>query len=153
MAGPRDRRNFARLVRRMDQEKGYAMKIRIYAGLAAAVMALGMAGAHAATTDTALATTDMTQMLAAIAHPDYAKFVAPASPAFKASVDATKFAAQAQAIDSKIPLAQPYTVKFVTTQKVGAYLTYIYEITLHDGDQVLTGLTLQGGKVAGFHLL
>lgn len=129
------------------------MKISVYAGLMVAAALLGTPGARAATSGTALATKDMTQMLAAIAHPDYAKFVAPASPAFKASVDSTKFAAQAQAIDSKIPLAQPYMVKFVTTQKVGAYLTYIFEVTLHDGDQVLTGLTLEKGEVAGFHLL
>ncbi len=56
-------------------------------------------------------------------------------------------------IDTKIPLDQPYTVKYLTTQKVGSYLNYIFEVTLHDGDQVLTSLTLEDGKVAGFHLL
>lgn len=134
------------------------MNKSIYTGLAlVALVAFGTAAAtgnaSAAAPDTTLATTDMTQMLAAIAHADYANFVAPTSDGFKASVDSTKFAAQAKVIDTKIPLDQPYTVKYLTTQKVGSYLNYIFEVTLHDGDQVLTSLTLEDGKVAGFHLL
>ncbi|MGC9269628.1 hypothetical protein [Acidiphilium sp.] len=123
-------------------------------GLVMAGVALGVvATASASAPDVGTATSDMTRMLAAIAHPDYAGFVAPATSQFKANVDPTKFAGQAKMIDSKIPLAQPYTVKFITTQKIGAYLNYIFEITLHDGDQVLASLTLEHGKAAGFHLL
>ncbi|MDD2876352.1 MAG: hypothetical protein PHT60_03885 [Acidiphilium sp.] len=130
------------------------MKIFIRAGfmIVAAAMAPAPA-AWAADQNIAVATSDMTQMLGAIGHPDYATFVEAATPEFKASVDATKFGEQTKMIDSKIPLDQPYTVKFITTQKVGAFLNYIFEVTLHNGDQVLTSLNLQDGKVAGFHLL
>ncbi len=130
------------------------MKKLMCAGLTmAALTVVGLPAARAATSETALATTDMKQMLGAIAHPDYSAFVAPASDGFKASVDSKKFEAQAQIIDSKIPLAQPYSVKFITTQKVGQFINYIFEVTLHNGDQVLTSLNLDAGKVAGFHLL
>jgi hypothetical protein len=130
------------------------MRQLIYAGLTmAAFTVLGLPVARAAASESALATTDMKQMLGAIAHPDYSAFVAPASDGFKASVDSKKFEAQAQSIDSKIPLAQPYRVKFITTQKVGQFVNYIFEVTLHNGDQVLTSLNLDAGKVAGFHLL
>jgi hypothetical protein len=130
------------------------MNKRLYAGLMMVALAVaGTPAARAGAPDSALATTDMTQMLAAIAHPDYGAFVAPATDGFKAGVDATKFATQAKEIVSKIPLDQPYTVRYLATQKVGNFLNYIFEVTLQDGDQVLSSLTLQDGKVAGFHLL
>jgi len=130
------------------------MKFSIMAGtiLVAATLA-GLTVARAAEADVALATRAMTQMLAAIAHPDYKAFVAPTTDQFRANVDPKKFPQQAGTIDNKIPLAEPYTVKFLATQKAGGNLGYLFEVTLHNGDQVLAELSLHDGKVSSFHLL
>lgn len=130
------------------------MKPMLRTALMIAAMAISTApAAWANDPNVAVATTAMTRMLGAIAHPNYDNFVAPTTAQFKSSVDSVKFAGQAKMIDSKIPLTQPYTVKFIATQKVGSFLNYVFEVTLHNGDQVLSSLTLQNGKVAGFHLL
>lgn len=138
----------------VQQKKGVEMKLLAYAGLVLIGVAVGGAPvAQAAGSAVATATTDMTAMLGAIAHPDYNKFVAPTTREFKAHVTAIKFPSTAAHIDQQIPLAQPFTVELVTTQKVGAILAYIFEVTLHNGNQVLVGLTLKHGKVSSFHLL
>ena len=123
------------------------------AGLLVAAGIAGGAVAQAQSPNVPLATRDMTQMLTAIGHSSYADFVAPATTVFKAHVDPKKFPVQAAEINAKIPLGQPFSVKYLTTQHVGPTVGYIFEVTLHDGDQVLTDLTLNHGKVASFHLL
>lgn len=130
------------------------MKSTILAiGLLVATSLAGSSVARAGASDVQLATHDMQQMLGAIGHSNYDDFVMPATAAFKSHVDAKKFPKQASIIDSKIPLSQSFSVRYLTTQRVGQTLSYIFEVTLHDGDQVLTALSLEGGKVSSFHLL
>ncbi|WP_201729625.1 hypothetical protein [Acidocella sp. C78] len=125
----------------------------VAAGLLLAAMAAQCAVARAQPAQVQLATRDMTQMLSAIGHSDYKSFVAPTTPTFRAHVGSKKFPAQAAAIDAKIPLSQPFAVKYLTTQRVGSTIGYIFEVTLQGGNQVLTDLTLNGTKVSSFHLL
>lgn len=129
------------------------MKSSIFAGiLLVAASVAGVTVAHAES-QRDHATSAIEQMIAAIAHPDYKAFVAPTTTQFRTHVNVKKFPKQAKMIDQKIPLAQPYTVKFIATQRVGSTLSYIYEVTLHDRDQVLAAVTMEGDKVAAFHLL
>lgn len=129
------------------------MKIATVAGILVVLASIaGSAVAHA-DSQRDHATAAVKQMLAAIAHPDYKAFVAPTTEQFRKHADAKKFPIQAASIDKQIPLAQPYKVKFIATQRKGATLGYIYEVTLHDGDQVLVEVTLEGDKISSFHLL
>lgn len=130
------------------------MKSRIFAvGLLVAASLAGSATARAGSADVQLATHDMRQMLEAIAHANYNQFVQPTTNTFRSHVDRAKFPKQVAIIDSKIPLAQPFSLRFLTTQRVGQSVNYIFEVTLHGGDQILTALSLENGRVASFHLL
>lgn len=99
----------------------------------------------------AVARADVARLMSALAHQDYADFVKDGTAEFH-RLTKVKFEQAARLADARLPLQKPYTLKFLATERVPAYLNYVFEVTWQGGNQSLAIVTLQSGRVAGFHL-
>ncbi len=99
----------------------------------------------------AVARADVERLMSALAHHDYAEFIKNGTIEFR-RLDKEKFEQATRLADARLPLQKPYTLKFLATERVPSYLNYIFEVTWQDDNQSLAIVTLQGDKVAGFHL-
>jgi hypothetical protein len=118
-----------------------------------AAVLIGMAPPALAMQSTSISATraDAERLMSALAHHDYAKFVKDGTIEFH-RLSKAKFEKATQLADARLPLQKPYTLKFLATERVPGYLNYVFEVTWQDRNQSLAIVTLQDGKVAGFHL-
>ena len=92
------------------------------------------------------------RLMAALTHKNYPLWTEDADTAFLNGLSARRFSRMANTLDRKLQLQKGWHANYVTHLQDGAYSSYVWRVTLHNGRQLLIQMTESNGRVAGFHL-
>ena len=92
------------------------------------------------------------RLMTALAHKNYTLWTEDADTAFLNGLSARRFFHMANTLDRKLQLQKGWHANYVTHLQDGAYCSYVWRVTLHNGRQLLMQMTENNRKIAGFHL-
>ncbi|MGK9451136.1 hypothetical protein ACSSZE_07725 [Acidithiobacillus caldus] len=92
-------------------------------------------------------------MMQALVKDSYSSFVTDSSETFRQALTPAAFAQMSKTLQEKLDLQAGYRSEYVTDLRQGAITSYVWRLTLHDGNQILMQLSMRDKKVVGLHLI